>query len=150
MMRSGQVQRLHREGMEIGAHTVRHPILATLSPEQAESEIDAGRKDLRRIVDAPVDVIAYPNGQPTRDFGPLHVAMVKRLGFRGAVTTAVGSARSGDDVFQLPRFTPWDVGAAAWSARLLLNRWQAVALAEQRSPVRMMPRPRPSNRAPHR
>jgi hypothetical protein len=48
--------------------------------------------------------------------------MVKRLGFRAAVSTAPGVARAGDDVFQLPRFTPWGNGPAAWSARLLLNQ----------------------------
>jgi len=33
-------------------------------------------------------------------------------------------ARLGDDVFQLPRFTPWDRGHPAWFARLFLNQWR--------------------------
>jgi len=109
--------------MEIGAHTESHPILATLTAEQAEAEIRAGRDRLREIVDASIDVFAYPNGKPGRDFGAVHVAIAKQLGFRGAATTAIGAASARDDVFQLPRFTPWDIGLATWSARLFRHRW---------------------------
>src|SRR4030095_14649566 len=107
MMRREQVRELHRAGMEIGAHTERHPILASLPLEHAKHEILAGRDELARIIQAPVDVMAYPSGQPTRDYGPEHVDIVRQANFRGAVTTAAGVARLGDDVFQLPRFSPW-------------------------------------------
>jgi hypothetical protein len=66
--------------------------------------------------------MAYPNGRPDRDYGAEHVAIVKRLGFLAAVTTAPGAAARGDDLFQLPRFTPWDRSLAAWSVSLLRNR----------------------------
>jgi peptidoglycan/xylan/chitin deacetylase (PgdA/CDA1 family) len=119
MMRSEQVRQLHRAGMEIGAHTVSHPILTMLQAPDAEREIAEGRAHLQRIIDAPVDVIAYPNGKPLRDYDATHVAMVRRLGFRAAVSTAAGAAGSGDDPHQLPRFTPWDRSLFKWSARLL-------------------------------
>lgn len=122
MMRSDQVRALHRAGMEIGAHTVNHPVLTSLDVEDAEREIADGRKRLEEIVGAPVDVIAYPNGKPRRDYDERHVAMVRRLGFKAAVSTATGVARAGDDLFQLPRFTPWDRSMLAWSARLMLNQ----------------------------
>jgi peptidoglycan/xylan/chitin deacetylase (PgdA/CDA1 family) len=135
MMSSEQVRNLCRQGMEIGAHTIHHPILARLDPMQAEAEIRDGRESLRRITDGPVDVMAYPNGQPTRDFDAVHVAIVKRLGFQGAVTTAVGAAGLDDDLFQLPRFTPWDRSPAIWSARLWRNRWRVGARAESQIPA---------------
>jgi len=122
MMRSAQVQALHRAGMEIGAHTVSHPILTSLDAEAARRELTDGRRQLQEIIDAPVDVVAYPNGKPKRDYDRSHVEMVKRLGFRAAVSTAVGAARAGDDLFQLPRFTPWDRSLLAWSVRLFLNQ----------------------------
>lgn len=122
MMRSAQLLELHRAGMEIGAHTVRHPILTTLTPAEAKHEIAEGRGQLQSIIDAPVDVFAYPNGKPGRDYDGIHVSLVKGLGFRGAVSTAPGVARSGDDLFQLPRFTPWGNSLATWATRLLLTQ----------------------------
>ncbi len=122
MMRSEQVREMHRAGMEIGAHTVRHPILTTLTLPEAENEISEGRNTLQAIIDAPVDMFAYPNGKPGRDYDHTHVSLLKNLGFRGAVSTAPGVARSGDDLLQLPRFTPWGDSLAAWSARLFFNQ----------------------------
>lgn len=122
MMRSEQVREMHCAGMEIGAHTVNHPILTTLIPSHAEYEISEGRSKLQSIIDAPVDIFAYPNGKPGRDYDHTHASLVKTLGFRGAVTTAPGVGKSGDDLFQLPRFTPWDDSLTSWATRLLLNQ----------------------------
>lgn len=122
MMRAEQVRQLQRAGMEIGGHTVGHPILTTLDAKEAESEIDGGRQRLQEILDAPVDVFAYPNGKPGRDYDHSHVALVKKLGFSAAVSTVPGVGRSGDDPLQLPRHTPWDRSLAAWAARLLVHQ----------------------------
>jgi len=122
MMRSEQLRELHRAGMEIGAHTVNHPILTTLTPAEAEREISGGRERLQEIIDAPVDLFAYPNGKPMRDYDQSHVALLRRLGFRAAVSTAPGVARAGDGLFELPRFTPWDQSLGTWATRLLLHQ----------------------------
>jgi peptidoglycan/xylan/chitin deacetylase (PgdA/CDA1 family) len=121
MMTTSQLRRLSDAGMEIGGHTVWHPILSSVPPEVAEREIREGRSHLQEIVGKTIDVFAYPNGKPGRDFQAEHVAMVRRLGFRGAVTTAPGVGVAGDDVFQIPRFTPWGDSLLAWSARLFAN-----------------------------
>lgn len=121
MMRSEQVRQLHHAGMEIGAHTVNHPILARLPLADAEREIVQGRERLSALVDAPIEVLAYPNGVPQQDYRAEHVALVRRLGFAAAVSTAPGAARPDSDSFQLPRFTPWDRALPRWSARLWLN-----------------------------
>lgn len=122
MMRAEQVRELHRAGMEIGAHTVHHPILTSLSATEARYDISEGRKRLEAIIDAPVGMFAYPNGKPDHDYNQHHVDLVRNLGFRGAVSTAPGVARPGDDLFQLPRFTPWGNLLAIWVARLALNQ----------------------------
>ena len=82
MMRSEQVRELHRAGMEIGAHTVHHPILTSLSPTEAKYEISEGRKQLQSIIDAPVDMFAYPNGKPDHDYDHCHVFLVRDWGSR--------------------------------------------------------------------
>lgn len=123
MMRAEQVRELHLAGMEIGAHTVRHPILASLTPGEAEIEIGESKRSLEAMLDAPVQVFAYPNGKPGQDYTAEHARLVEQLGFRGAVTTARGVAQTGDDLFQLPRYTPWGNALPVWSMRLLTNRW---------------------------
>ncbi len=123
MLRSEQVRHLHRAGMEIGAHTVNHPILTTLSAEEAEFEITAGRRRLEEIIESPVGVFAYPNGRPDKDYDATHVALLRRLGFDCAVTTAPGVSQRGSDLFQLPRFGPAAEGLTVWALRLLKNQW---------------------------
>lgn len=122
MMRSAQVRALHDAGMEIGAHTVNHPILTTLTAARAAQEIDEGRQQLEAIVGAPVTLFAYPNGKPGQDYDRSHVALLDRLGFTAAVSTAPGVARIGDDPYQLPRFTPWAKSLTGWATRLILNQ----------------------------
>ena len=122
MMTTDQLRTMHRSGMEIGGHTIDHPILTTLRDDLAKAEIDGGRKALQALIDAPVEVFAYPNGVPDRDYDLRHVEMVRSLGFLGAVTTAQGAASPGADAFQLPRYSPWGANLAQWSARLVVSR----------------------------
>lgn len=125
MMSSGQVVQLHRAGMEIGAHTVMHPILTELPDAEAAHEMAAGRARLQQLTGAPVDVFAYPNGKPGRDYAPQHVALARAAGFRCAVSTAAGVVGAHSDPLQWPRFTPWDRSTPAWMARLLLARYRS-------------------------
>ncbi|MCC6250692.1 MAG: polysaccharide deacetylase family protein [Rubrivivax sp.] len=122
MLRSSQVVDLHRGGMEIGGHTVSHPILRSIPDAEAEAEIAAGRHALEKLIDAPVDVFAYPNGKLMQDYDARHVEMVRRLGFRAAVTTAAGTATAVSHMLELPRFTPWDRHNLLWMTRLLRAR----------------------------
>ena len=119
MLSPAQVRALHVGGMAIGGHTVSHPILARLSPEQAWREIAQGKEELEAIVGAPIEVFAYPNGRPGTDYRAEHVAMVRRAGFTAAVSTAWGAAHAGDDVYQLPRIMPWQRTALRFGLRVL-------------------------------
>lgn len=117
MLSADQLIALHRAGMQIGAHTVSHPILSALSNAQARAEIADCRARLQEITQAEVSLFAYPHGAPGRDFDARHVDMLRGQGFAAAVTSARGAARSGSDPFYLPRFTPGDCG----NGRLLLR-----------------------------
>jgi peptidoglycan/xylan/chitin deacetylase (PgdA/CDA1 family) len=121
MMRSEQLRALHRAGMGIGAHTVTHPILATLPDDAARSEIQRGKSALEAIVGAPVTLFAYPNGRPRTDYTEQSVRIVRELGFAAAVSTAWGRADAGTDLHQVPRFTPWDASGLRFGLRLLVN-----------------------------
>lgn len=122
MMSSAQVRALREAGMQIGAHTVSHPILATLPPQQAADEIARSRDVLQTLLGERVGLFAYPNGKPGTDYLPdVHPALVRELGFDAAVSTHWAAARRDDDLFQIPRFTPWDRGRLKFGLRLLKN-----------------------------
>lgn len=123
MLTSDQIRVLHREGVEIGAHTRSHPILANLEDEQACEQIVSSKHYLEELLDAPVRLFAYPNGKPGQDYRREHVRMVREAGFMAAVSTATGVATGGADIHQLPRFTPWDKRPWRFTARLALNLW---------------------------
>jgi peptidoglycan/xylan/chitin deacetylase (PgdA/CDA1 family) len=121
MLRSSQVQQLRRAGMQIGAHTVSHPILARLNVDAARQEIAASKTFLEGLLGERVGLFAYPNGKPGADYTDAAVAAVRGLGFDAAVSTAWGAARASSDLFQLARFTPWDRRRHRFGARLLGN-----------------------------
>ena len=109
-------------GMQIGAHTVSHPILAKLDTPRAADEIGRSRDVLQTLLGEKVGLFAYPNGKPGTDYLPdVHPALVRELGFDAAVSTRWAAARRSDDVFQIPRFTPWDRGRFKFGLRLMRN-----------------------------
>ena len=77
MMSPDQVRQLRKMGMQVGAHTVSHPILTRLSAGAALEEIANSKQHLQDILKERVDLFAYPNGMPRRDYGAEHVKMVR-------------------------------------------------------------------------
>ena len=123
MMSAPQIQALHRAGMQIGAHTVSHPILARLPRAAAEREIADSKQALEALLGEPVPLFAYPNGRPADDYTDDSVDIVRRVGFRAAVTTARGAAHARTDLLQIPRFCPWDQRPLAFATRMASNLW---------------------------
>jgi peptidoglycan/xylan/chitin deacetylase (PgdA/CDA1 family) len=125
MMSSRQVQAMAAAGMQIGAHTVSHPILARLPDAEARREIARSRDDLQALLGRPVTLFAYPNGKPGTDYLPRDAAAVRELGFEAAVSTVAGAARTGHAVHELPRFTPWDRQRLPFGLRMARNLMQS-------------------------
>lgn len=121
MMTTRQLETLHAAGMDIGAHTAHHPILAQLDRNEARREIELGRAQLERATGRRISLFAYPNGKPGQDYSPASVRLVRELGFDAAVTTAPGVMGADTDRWQIPRFTPWDRSRTRFGARLLSN-----------------------------
>jgi peptidoglycan/xylan/chitin deacetylase (PgdA/CDA1 family) len=121
MMTTHQVRSLAAAGMGIGGHTLNHPTLARLDDVEARREIAEGRDALEVLTRQAVKLFAYPNGKPGSDYTLAHVKIARELGFMAAFTTSRGTARFGDPLHELPRFTPWDRTAGRWVARLARN-----------------------------
>jgi peptidoglycan/xylan/chitin deacetylase (PgdA/CDA1 family) len=121
MLSSAGVLQLSEHGIEIGAHTHTHPILASVPESIARYEIEKSKTMLESIIDRPVKYFAYPNGKPKQDYTDSHTSMVENLGFQAAFSTCSGVSDTTTDKYQLPRFTPWDKSPDRFMARLLLN-----------------------------
>lgn len=121
MMNDGQVRGLVDAGMDVGGHTINHPILKSVDLETARREIEGNRRALGNLLGRRPDLFAYPNGAPGKDYAYAHTQLVREAGYKAAVTTSWGTARSGCDAYQLPRFTPWDRSPHRFVLRLLEN-----------------------------
>jgi peptidoglycan/xylan/chitin deacetylase (PgdA/CDA1 family) len=91
-----QVRALRDAGIELGGHTVGHPVLSGLSADEQAREIAEGRAALVRELAIEPATFAYPFGRRW-DFDADSRAAVKRAGFRTAVTMHAGTNRAGTD-----------------------------------------------------
>jgi peptidoglycan/xylan/chitin deacetylase (PgdA/CDA1 family) len=85
--------------VEIGAHTVNHPVLTALSPAAQKREIELNKISLEELIDRPVNSIAYPHG----DYSEETIGLVQQAGFSRACTTRPGPVWPHHDPFKLPR-----------------------------------------------
>ncbi|KQQ87040.1 polysaccharide deacetylase [Massilia sp. Leaf139] len=130
MLTQDMLTALDGNGVEIGAHTISHPILTSLDDDSARAEIVAGKAQLETLIGKPVRLFAYPNGKVGQDYDGRHVEMVRQAGFFAAFTTAVGAITGDQDRFQLPRSRPWDRTPLRFGLRLL--SWMALGNRQPR------------------
>ena len=102
-----------------------HPILTQIDDRQARSEMAESKAHLEGILKEKILLFAYPNGRPDRDYAMRHAQMAKEVGFKMAVSTASGAASPTSDLFQLPRYAPWDKLRSRLQLRLLQNIWRS-------------------------
>ena len=125
MLTPDMVVNLDRSGVEIGAHTVTHPILTSLDGNSARAEIVGSKEYLEALLGKPVPLFAYPNGKVGVDYDASHISILRENGFAAAFTTAIGAITRSQDRFQLPRSRPWDRTPFLFGIRLL--RWLSQA-----------------------
>lgn len=125
MMTSADVRALRDAGMQIGAHTVSHPILRGLPAGEVRTEMIDSRRFLENLLGERVGLFAYPNGKSGRDYAQDSVGLAREAGFDAAVSTDQGAARHDTDPFRIPRFTPWDRTRLRFGGRLLSNLWSS-------------------------
>lgn len=107
-----EVRELHREGIRFGSHTVTHPDLRCMGPEQIEYELAYSKEVIEQEVGAPVNSFAYPFPFPEEDanFTRLLLDELENQGFENGVTTILGRASLKHNRFFLPRLpvNSWD------------------------------------------
>ncbi len=97
-----EVKAMDNEGMDIGAHTHNHLLLRMLSDQQVWYELDTSKKLIEEKLGKPCLHFAYPNGGE-KDFNEKHIAALKALQFKAAVTQIPGINYSDENLFRLKR-----------------------------------------------
>ena len=112
-----QLRELQQAGIEVGAHTINHNSLSSLSVKSQRQEIFGSKKSLEQELQVPVTAFCYPSGQYTAETE----ALVREAGFISATTTQSGLAsfQPKGDLMAIPRVRigPWS--SVAWLSQTL-------------------------------
>lgn len=118
LMHPDELQTLAGGGLvEIGAHTVSHPMLSVLDAAAQQDEIVRSRVELEAILGRPVTGFAYPFGMDG-SYNEHSVQAVRAAGYAYACANRPGVLHSGGDFYQLPRFVVRDQQGPAFARRL--------------------------------
>ncbi|MGR6723439.1 polysaccharide deacetylase family protein [Aeromonas veronii] len=100
LMSGEQVKALAASGhVEIGGHTLTHPRLSKLTPEQQAHEIQENKRQLEALLGHPLLSFAYPYGDMNESAKEQAIA----AGYRFAVATNSGPKAMHQDPFQIRR-----------------------------------------------
>lgn len=109
--------------LEVGAHTVNHPVLALLPLDAQQSEIQRGKAELETILGDQIRSFAYPFGTSS-DYSMETVRTVRNAGFDYACAVNADVVWRRTDPFQLPRFVVRDWDGEEFEREL--RNWQAI------------------------
>jgi peptidoglycan/xylan/chitin deacetylase (PgdA/CDA1 family) len=106
--------------IDIGAHTVTHPVLSAFPPAVQQTEIQGSKACLEGMLGSPVTSFAYPYGFRS-DYSAETVAAVRQAGFDCACSSQQDNVWRRSDRFQLPRRIVFDWDGEEFARRL--RRW---------------------------
>jgi peptidoglycan/xylan/chitin deacetylase (PgdA/CDA1 family) len=130
LMNDQQIIELHEARHEIGAHSMTHADLCSLSKEAAWSEISRSRISLEILLNAPVKSFAYPYGRCDSEAK----TMARDAGYKIGCAAYSGPPFFGRDTMEIRRMlVPGNLTALGFAARMLTPyeiyswaRWKAV------------------------
>ena len=99
LMNANEVKKWLNLGMDIGAHTLNHPDLTSVSLDDARKEINDCKLDLERTFKTSINDFCYPFGKFNEDISSL----VEELGFYSATTMKRGRVNKSTNRYLLPR-----------------------------------------------
>ena len=88
--------------VEIGSHTVTHPILSTVRDHEAWDELTCSRARIEQALGKKVRFFCFPNGKPG-DYRPAQLRQLKEAGYEAAVVSSFGLVQPVSDRYELPR-----------------------------------------------
>jgi peptidoglycan/xylan/chitin deacetylase (PgdA/CDA1 family) len=99
MLTWNQAIEMSRDGIEMGAHTVSHPLLSYENDATVERELRVSKQTLEEKLGKKVRAFAYPNG----DWDERVRRWVQQVGYEGAFSTRPGWYRQGQDPYIIRR-----------------------------------------------
>lgn len=106
--------------VEIGAHSMSHPILNRANHPVQVAEIRGSKEKLEAWTGKPVRAFAYPNG----DFTSETIELVRKAGYTCAFTTVEGFSPRNSMSFAIPRFLVLNGVGVAELAHRLTYSWR--------------------------
>ena len=94
-----QLREMREQGIEVGAHSVSHPILSKISPERLKIEIEGSKNAIESELQQPIVSFCYPNGRE-EDINGQVIDHVRKAGFWGATH---GTHLDFSNLYRLPR-----------------------------------------------
>lgn len=101
LLNDKQLLELNDYGFEIGAHTMNHPSLTSVSIQKAEYEIRQSKASLERLLDNSVYTFCYPYGLQNKRLRQL----VRRAGYCFACSVYTGPHQFGESFYNIRRIT---------------------------------------------
>ena len=91
--------------IELGSHTVSHPVLYSLPWPEIKSQLHHSKQELEQQLQRTVDAFAYPFALPSFDRSYLHrlEGLLQESGYGTCVTTLVGRATEKENLLRIKR-----------------------------------------------
>lgn len=99
MLKDWQVRKLISNNIEVGSHTLNHPILTKIKPITAKKEIRNSKIALEKRFGIHIRIFCYPHGK----YNSRLKELVKQAGYACAVTTRQGVSNIHSDIYLLKR-----------------------------------------------
>lgn len=119
MLNWDEVRKMGSSGISFGGHSVSHANLDEVGMDDLEHEITHCRRCIEDQTTQAVTSFAYPYGW----YSEATVDVLRRSGYRVAVTCNSGSYRRGSDPFQIPRISLSDDDLRGVSVLFSRNMW---------------------------
>jgi peptidoglycan/xylan/chitin deacetylase (PgdA/CDA1 family) len=107
-----EVKLLQQAGVRFGSHTVTHPDLRSLYPDQVEYELGHSKEVIEQNLGVPVDSFSYPFAFPEEDRNFIRFLedILQNIGFDYGVSTILGRAGRHSNRYFLPQLpvNNWD------------------------------------------
>lgn len=88
--------------IEIGAHTINHPVLSKITLPEQEQEIKDSKNKLEKIIERPIHSFAYPFGN--KNSFTKETLDIVRNNFEYACANIHARVKNSSDIFALPRY----------------------------------------------
>lgn len=115
--------------IEIGAHTLNHPILANEDDKTSSYEISESILQLESLIGNKIEFFAYPNGVPNIDFGEREKDLLKKKGIKLSFSTEPKVFSLKDNPMSVPRLSLTYGSMTMLSVKLaLFGYWDFISL----------------------